>query len=324
MSTAERARPLAGLVSPAAENLYLRLRACGPTRVDITSDDVDLRAPETRELLDLGLAIRAKKENKIVPVEPSVALRMLIEQRHAELVNAQQRIMDAWGSLTNLLSNEPVRTGRASLDGVLSLSTYPDVMARAAVLYPAAQRRVRAVTTGELTPWPAKAASATRRRVTIVGPRSQLIYQVHCLDTMDGNRLLEEAGRRGAEVRVRSEVPIQMLHVDDTIALISMDRTAQSALLVRKPAIIGMLGEWFDLLWEHPATMAPNGGDGDILSIGQRRVLELMAANGDEAIARRLAMSITTVRRHVKGIYQALGVDNRFAAGVAAAKRGWI
>ena len=56
----------------------------------------------------------------------------------------------------------------------------------------------------------------------------------------------------------------------------------------------------------------------------QRRVLALMARYDDHVIARRLGISVTTVRRRIKAVYALLGVDNRFAAGVAVAKRGWL
>jgi DNA-binding NarL/FixJ family response regulator len=49
-----------------------------------------------------------------------------------------------------------------------------------------------------------------------------------------------------------------------------------------------------------------------------------MAVADDHGIARRLEISVTTVRRHIKAIYEMLGVDNRFAAGVLAAKHGWL
>ncbi|HEX4703539.1 MAG TPA: hypothetical protein VH352_15535 [Pseudonocardiaceae bacterium] len=70
-----------------------------------------------------------------------------------------------------------------------------------------------------------------------------------------------------------------------------------------------------------------NGGDewsqpspGEI----QLRVLRMMPTDDDAAIARRLRLSVSTVRRHIKSLYVMLGVDNRFAAGMVAAKRGWI
>jgi DNA-binding NarL/FixJ family response regulator len=44
----------------------------------------------------------------------------------------------------------------------------------------------------------------------------------------------------------------------------------------------------------------------------------------DDAIAHRLGISTTTVRRHIGAIMSQLGVSSRFAAGAAAQRRGWI
>jgi len=156
------------------------------------------------------------------------------------------------------------------------------------------------------------------------GVRFQMIYQINYLSTPTGHSIIEESARHGEEVRLRREVPLKMLHIDDSVAWVSTDRLANTALLIRAPAMLAMLAEWFDLLWIDSATLIPGNGNDSALTDGQRRVLELMAVDGDEAIARRLNMSVTTVRRHVKTIYMTLGVGSRFAAGVAAAKRGWI
>jgi DNA-binding NarL/FixJ family response regulator len=56
----------------------------------------------------------------------------------------------------------------------------------------------------------------------------------------------------------------------------------------------------------------------------QLRVLRMMPTDDDAAIARRLRLSVSTVRRHIKSLYLILGVNNRFAAGMVAAKRGWV
>jgi len=77
------------------------------------------------------------------------------------------------------------------------------------------------------------------------------------------------------------------------------------------------------------AMLAPNcaQSDGDHDSAPaeiQLRVLRMMPTDDDAAIARRLRLSVSTVRRHIKSLYLMLGVNNRFAAGVVAAKRGWV
>jgi DNA-binding NarL/FixJ family response regulator len=63
----------------------------------------------------------------------------------------------------------------------------------------------------------------------------------------------------------------------------------------------------------------------DRLTPAQQAVLELMAEGlHDDAIAHRVGISTTTVRRHITAIIDRLGVRSRFAAGAAAQRRGWI
>ncbi|MBV7673511.1 MULTISPECIES: hypothetical protein [Streptomyces] len=50
----------------------------------------------------------------------------------------------------------------------------------------------------------------------------------------------------------------------------------------------------------------------------------LVACPSDDPIARRLGVSVRTVRRRVARIMDVLAVQNRFAAGVAAAQLGWV
>ena len=99
------------------------------------------------------------------------------------------------------------------------------------------------------------------------------------------------------------------------------------ALVVRAPAIIAALREYFELLWERatPLKASRPAVPGDRLTPAQQAVLELMAEGlHDGAIARRAGISTTTIRRHITAIMGRLGVSSRFAAGAAAQRRGWI
>lgn len=326
MNTADRGQPLAGLVSPAAETLYLRLRASRSARLGTGPAEVDPQAAATAELLDLGLVFRSGDDDNLIrPVNQAVALQILLEQRQNELLSAQRRIIEGWSKLTGLLPRNVGGAAPGEIDGVLPVSDFDEVVTKAAELYPSARRRMRGVETGEFPTRPTRERIRTPPEAAVKsGARFQMIYQVGYLSTPAGAVVVTESMQRGEEVRLRPELPIKMLHVDDSVALVSTDRSAHTALLVRAPAMLAMLAEWFDLLWNDSATIRYDGSRDPALTETQRRVLELMAVDGDEAIARRLNISITTVRRYVKAIYLALGVDSRFAAGSAAAKRGWI
>ncbi|MFD7657216.1 LuxR C-terminal-related transcriptional regulator [Actinosynnema sp. NPDC059797] len=246
---------------------------------------------------------------------------MLLERRQQEHITHQQRLLEGWDRLTALLPQDVGGGSPGELDGVVPLANFQEVVTRAAELYPSAKRRLRGTETGEFPTRPTKDRVRVPPKSTTA--RFQMIYQAGYLATAAGSRIVETSARHGEEVRLRREVPLKMLHVDDSVALVSADRSAQTALLVRTPAIVSMLGEWFDLLWSDSATIDPTAA-GPALSEVQRKILGLMTMEGDAAIARRLRLSTTTVRRHIKAIYTALGVNSRFAAGVAAAKRGWV
>ena len=80
------------------------------------------------------------------------------------------------------------------------------------------------------------------------------------------------------------------------------------------------------MLWENPTVTSVSAADGGApLTAAQYDVLrQLAAGHTDEAIARSLGTSVRTVRRHIGATLDALGINTRFAAGAAAAKRGWI
>ena len=81
------------------------------------------------------------------------------------------------------------------------------------------------------------------------------------------------------------------------------------------------------MLWDRATPLKPirEAPSGDRLPPAQQKVLELMAEGlNDDKIARRLAISTTTVRRHITAILHRLGVSSRFAAGAAAQRKGWI
>lgn len=62
-----------------------------------------------------------------------------------------------------------------------------------------------------------------------------------------------------------------------------------------------------------------------ILREEQRQLLRLMAEGlPDTAIARRLALGPRTLARRVADLYDLLGVDTRFQAGVAAQRLGLL
>lgn len=309
MTYAVRTSDLAGLVSAEAEELYRRLLAAGSLRVN--SKDVRDGPGGLAELLECGVIFQAGAE--VRAVDPAAALRILLAARQSEVLDAQSRILDGWNQLSRMLP--PAFGDSGGGDGVRVISRVDDVVAIMTELRASVGHRVRSMETGDFPVRPA------------VGARpAKIVWQVLCESHLVGGDSGDRPPVPGEQVRLRARLPVRMLHVDDRVALVTTDRVATSALLVRSPSMVEMLGDWFDMLWHHPATLThPVGGAEPVLTPSQRDVLTLMLdGGGDEAIARRLGMSVTTVRRNIKAIYGLLGVNNRFAAGIAAAKLKWV
>jgi DNA-binding CsgD family transcriptional regulator len=312
VTNVERSPTLAGLVGPAAEETYQRLRTAGSLRAGTAPGEVDPDTPGVVELLELGIAFRTGPDDRLIrPVDPAAALRMAITARQRDMISFQNRILDGWDRLSHLLPSTVEGDG-GRIPGIRVLTRMAEVVTRTAELYAAPRNRLRATENGGFPTRP------DGGRAPLAGARFQTLCEIE----HQGGRVIDRAARAGEEVRLRHRLPLKMLHVDDAVALVA---TEQGAVLVQAPALVTMLAEWFDLLWDHPTTMAyPVGGAAPELSPVQRNVLVLMPASDDETIARRLELSVTTVRRHIKAIYRTLGVNSRFAAGMAAAKLNWL
>jgi DNA-binding CsgD family transcriptional regulator len=158
--------------------------------------------------------------------------------------------------------------------------------------------------------------------------RCRSIYAAPAMDDPAVRPIILACAEAGEQARLLPSVPMKMKLADNATAMLPLTPNGTAgAVIIRSPVIITALREYFELLWDRatplkPARPAPPA---DRLRPAQQRVLELMARGlNDEVIARRLALSTTTVRRHITAIINRLGVSSRFAAGAAAQRKGWI
>jgi len=326
---AERPRVLAGLVGDEAEELYSRLLVTGGLPIGQAHGEVDVAAKGAAELLETGVAFRTGEDDNLLrPLTPAGALRVLLQRRQRELGDAQRRILDGWERLTAQL---PATTGAGPStvgegSGVRLLTDLAEIATVAAELWRAATQRLRGTETGDFPTRPTENRLFTPPTVALRrGALYQMIYQASYRNTPWGSRIIDSSVQGGEHAKLRLHVPVKMMHVDDSIALVGIDRAARHALLIHAPEVLTLVAEWFDALWNDPATVAVGREQADGLTDAQRKVLELMVVGlSDETIARQQNLSVRTVRRHVNAIYRELNVTSRFAAGVAAAKRGWL
>lgn len=161
------------------------------------------------------------------------------------------------------------------------------------------------------------------------GVRTRALYQNSALGDRATVAYLSELAANGAHIRFIHAVPGRTVIVDREVALIrlpSKDSSRHSLVVVHEPNIVAWALATFEQLWSDASTLEEFLASHDhVLDIDatRRAILRLMAdGEKDEAIARRLSISVRTCRRHIAEYMQQVGANSRFQAGVIAARSG--
>lgn len=129
-----------------------------------------------------------------------------------------------------------------------------------------------------------------------------------------------------AQVWVREEIPFGLSVLDRRIAVVAAELRviAEGAVVIRDPVLVAAL------IAVHQAALrgatrvgAQDPADGPPAHLAA--VLQaLLSGQPDEHAARRIGLSPRTYNRRTAELLNVLGVTNRFQAGAAAARHGWI
>lgn len=169
--------------------------------------------------------------------------------------------------------------------------------------------------------------NAAVRDVLLQGRRSRAIYPARVLE--EAPEVVFERASAGEEVRIVTDVPARMAIVGDAGALLPewwSEPAETGRIVVREPGMLTTLTAFFEELWNR-AIVVPGAWSTseDDHAVRRRLLLEALSSGAkDEQIARSLGVSLRTVRRRVAELFEELGVETRFQAGVEAVRRGWI
>jgi DNA-binding CsgD family transcriptional regulator len=140
------------------------------------------------------------------------------------------------------------------------------------------------------------------------GIRSRLIYQHTALRDRHTRSYLTEMADNGARIRFAGSVPGRSLVIDREVALLPLPTNDANQ------AGLAVVHE-------------PMSRQSDAAELDQTRgaILRLMAeGEKDEAISRRLSISVRTCRRQIADYMAQVGATSRFQAGVIAARAGHL
>jgi DNA-binding NarL/FixJ family response regulator len=164
------------------------------------------------------------------------------------------------------------------------------------------------------------------------GVKTRSLYQHMALRDRATRAYLRELAENGARIRLASSVPGRSLVIDREVALLTIpgrEPSSSAALaVVREPTVVSWVAATFEQLWAEASPLDQLlGQQQPDTEIDQTRaaILRLMAeGEKDEAISRRLSISVRTCRRHIADYMAQVGATSRFQAGVVAARDGHL
>jgi DNA-binding CsgD family transcriptional regulator len=163
------------------------------------------------------------------------------------------------------------------------------------------------------------------------GVATRLLYQHVALRDRATRAYLRELAENGARIRLAPAVPGRSLIIDREVALLptpSGEPGLTQFAVVREPRVVTWLVSTFEQLWAEASPLD------EVLDhqhaepeVDETRlaILRLMAdGEKDEAISRRLSISVRTCRRHIADYMAQVGATSRFQAGVIASRNGHL
>jgi sugar-specific transcriptional regulator TrmB/DNA-binding CsgD family transcriptional regulator len=272
----------------------------------------------------------------ITLVNPAAALAGLAEQLEESLLRRQQRVAAARTQLAEFCaaySRPDMRPGSAAADesGIERLDSVEAVRERLEELSFFTRYSVYSVQPGG--PQTADSLRASRPldlRGLRRGIDMRIIHEAAVLDDEMNRTYLLEITAAGANIRLTTEPIERFIVMDKCVAVLPIDpaQTWRGALIVQQPGLLTGLLALFYRLWADswdPPWVNPGQGPDDEPSQEDRQVLQLLASGTtDDTVARQIGVSVRQLRRRIARLMNRLDAHSRFAAGAAAARRGWI
>lgn len=269
-------------------------------------------------LAERGLAGRtADAPERYVAASPAV-IEALISERHVELRSARDTLED-------LAS----RYHATQHSGVFEVLRGRDALRQCTV---SLLRSARVEVLNLVKP-PITALQSEERVVPEGDVPGRIIFETETLAASGAYEAIQQNLRAPDEIRVHTKLPIKMLAVDRSIALlpISHSDTTPLGVVLRAGAVLDAMLALFDYVW---ATAIPLHVDnansrapatGSVLSAEDRRLLSILLSGlTDDAIAAHTGVSVRTIQRRVQALMAMANVRTRMQLAWEASRQGWV
>ncbi|MEW1694682.1 LuxR C-terminal-related transcriptional regulator [Streptomyces sp. NPDC091278] len=320
-------------IERSAETLYrlmLERPEYGVTDMARTLDWPEEQVREALGRLAEARLVAMEGPGEALPFDPEVGFSFLLSRAEADLSRRRRQVERAQRTVADILTTyaDPT-TGAARHDVVHRVTGLENVRERLEDL--AANARTECFSLlpgGAQLPDTMDASQPLDQLALERGVKIRSIYQESFRNDPPTAEYVRWYCDLGGEARTVPVVPMLMVIVDREAALVPVDPQdgRAGALEVRSPGLVHALVVLFDRLWEAgtPFGEAPRR-DEHALSPQERELLMLLGIGcTDDIAARRLGVSLRTVRRMSSDLMNRLGARSRFEAGVRASKEGWL
>ncbi|MGW9129348.1 LuxR C-terminal-related transcriptional regulator [Streptomyces sp. NPDC055681] len=259
------------------------------------------------------------------PVPPSAAMAHLLQPIAREILDRIQITTALAASLAPL-------TALASEDPNLGIT----VLQGRPVINAALEHALAAVREEALTAQPGGIRQqhlmhrARSNGLTAVnrGARLRHIYQHPARYSTFLRDYLEVLPADRVQVRTAEQTIERLIIFDRTVAFIPANPERDIALEIRHPALIRFLVQVYEVLWEQATPLTEPlhaAAPGTPVTAVQRSIARLLVeGHVDDAVARKLGISVRTCRSHIAKLMQALDASSRTHLGALIIRSGIV
>ena len=285
-------------------------------------------ARAAHRLVQHGLANRLPgAQTRYIAVAPDIAVDPLITRQEDQLRQARE----ASHQLMAAFRQSSRHTHPAEL---MEIITGPDnIASRMQQFHDTARTQIRGF---DRPPYAADPGSSHREEERLDdGVNYRVIYTPEAVmwpGRAQGD--IRAASERGEQARVRPNLPLKLVIVDDRLAFVPV-KTGQhrvdAALVIHPCDLFDALVALFESEWNQAISLRSFLNSDDSAPAPSERpdestatlLLGLAAGLTDDGIARSMDASLRTTQRHIQRLMHDLNASTRFQAGLVARERGW-
>jgi DNA-binding CsgD family transcriptional regulator/sugar-specific transcriptional regulator TrmB len=315
--------------------VYQKMLAEPPLGIGELCESLGLAEKQVRaaldQLADLDL-VRASRDRpgKLRALDPQAALEAALQQQEADFARRQQQLAATKAAAARAVAHFAQLRPNESHDGTTRLTGLDAVQARIEQLCRDVRGELYSVTPGTTIPAetlqlgrPIDAAMLAR------GITVRVLYQAAARNNPAVSAYTEWMTAQGAQVRAAPLLPPRLLIFDRECALVPIapQDPSAGALCTREPGMLASLIALFEQAWDTATPLGTGRATDEAtgLTPTESTLLTLLAGGmTDEAAAKRLGVSLRTVRRQMASLMERLNASSRFEAGLRAAQRGWL